>query len=69
MVNQSLLIMNFILAIVLFFAVFTIYGQSTLAPIAYNITKDGPAYNARVEPGSIITKINENNITCCYNFH
>ncbi len=55
-------IMNFILAIVLFFTVFTIYGQSTLAPIAYNITKDGSAYNAGIEPGSIITKINENNI-------
>jgi len=55
-------IMNFILAIVLFFAVFTIYGQSTLAPIAYNITEGSPAYNAGIEPGSVITKINEKNI-------
>ena len=55
-------IMNFILAIVLFFAVFTIYGESTLAPIAYNITQDGPADNAGIESGSLITKINEQNI-------
>ncbi|MAR15237.1 MAG: RIP metalloprotease RseP [Candidatus Marinimicrobia bacterium] len=55
-------IMNFILAIVLFFAVFTIYGESTLAPIAYDITKDGPAENAGLKPGSLITKINKQNI-------
>ena len=55
-------IMNFLLAIILFFAVFTIYGESDLAPIAYNITKDGPADNAGLKPGSLITKINEQNI-------
>ena len=55
-------IMNFILAIILFFAVFTIYGESRLAPIAYDITKNGPADNAGLKPGSLITKINEQNI-------
>jgi len=55
-------IMNFILAILLFFSVFIIYGESTLAPIAYNITKDMPAYNAGIESGSLIKKINGKNI-------
>ena len=55
-------IMNFLLAITLFFTVFIIYGESTLAPIAYDIKKDGPADNAGLKPGSLITKINEKNI-------
>ena len=55
-------IMNFLLAITLFFAVFIIYGESTLAPIVYDIKKDGPADNAGLKPSSLITKINEQNI-------
>lgn len=55
-------IMNFILAIILFFMVFVIYGQSTLLPIAYNINEGSPAYNAGIEAGSLITKINEQEI-------
>ena len=55
-------IMNFILAIILFFAVFLIYGASNLAPIAYNITENSPAYNAGMEPGSLINKINDYDI-------
>ena len=52
-------IMNFILAIVLFFTVFIIYGEPTLAPIAYKVTENEPAYNAGIEPGSSIKKIND----------
>ena len=55
-------IMNFLLAITLFFTVFIIYGESTLAPIVYDIKKDGPADTAGLEPNSLITKINEQNI-------
>jgi len=55
-------IMNFLLAILLFFFVFIFYGESTLAPVAYNIIDDKPAFNAGMEPGSIITAINGNEI-------
>lgn len=59
-------IMNFILAIILFFSVFIIYGQSTLAPIAYNVQQDTPAYNAGIKSGSLIKKINNQDINSWY---
>ena len=51
-------IMNFLLAIILFFFVFMLYGESSLAPIAHNVIEDKPAYNAGMKSGSLIKKIN-----------
>ena len=50
-------IMNFLLAIILFFFVFILYGESSLAPIAHIVIEDKPAYNAGMISGSLIKKI------------
>ena len=53
-------IMNFLLAIILFFFVFMLYGESSLSPVAHNVIKNKPAYNAGMESGSLIKKIDNN---------
>jgi len=56
-------IMNFILAIVLSFVIFSFYGKQDQLPIINQIDLDGPAYKAGItHPNSQIIKINNQEI-------
>ena len=57
-------IMNFILAIILYLFIFSFYGKQDQLPIIDKIKLDGPAYQAGItQSGSIITKINNFEVT------
>tara|TARA_Y100001936_G_scaffold94853_1_gene93291 strand:- start:580 stop:2022 length:1443 start_codon:yes stop_codon:yes gene_type:complete len=56
-------IMNFILAIFLYFFIFSFYGKQDQLPIVDKVKIDGPAYQAGiVNSGSTITRINNYDI-------
>ena len=52
------IVFNFILAITLFFISGLLYGKPVSEPIIADVVEGGAAYNAGIEPGDRITKIN-----------
>lgn len=54
---------NFILTILIFTTIFKIQGFTTVLPVVDRVIEKGAAYEAGVEAGDIITKINEKEIT------
>ncbi len=50
-------IANFILAIVIFAAIFAVYGITTLEPRVGTVVANSPAANAGVQPGDLVLKI------------
>ncbi len=53
---------NFLLAVLIFFGFFQIYGTHTLKPIVGNIQKDAPAFKGGLQKGDYILSINNQDI-------
>ncbi|MBW1897852.1 MAG: site-2 protease family protein, partial [Deltaproteobacteria bacterium] len=53
---------NFLLAVLIFFGFFQIYGTHTLKPIVGNIQKDAPAFKGGLQKGDHILSINNQDI-------
>lgn len=53
---------NFLLAVLIFFGFFQIYGTHTLLPIVGDIQKDSPAFKGGIQKGDHIISINNQDI-------